>query len=160
MRGGGHAPPTLTSQDWFYPHHWMYARKQRLQLCVLCGPTHPPAESVLQLTCSKWVKVQSINSSAVFRPLRLSHPARFRTSLGLSLPPVPFRVLPRHYPVVTWGRSLAGSWMKLRSIKDGGNLPFFLTVSRKSRSSDSFIKECSNLPFFLTVSWKSRSSES
>ncbi len=28
--------PTLTSQDWFYPHHWMYARKQRLQLCVLC----------------------------------------------------------------------------------------------------------------------------
>ncbi len=29
--------PTLTSQDWFYPHHWMYARKQRLQLCVLCG---------------------------------------------------------------------------------------------------------------------------
>ncbi len=24
-------------QDWFYHHHWMYARKQRLQLCVLCG---------------------------------------------------------------------------------------------------------------------------
>ncbi len=37
MRGGGRAPPTLTSQDQFYPHHWMYARKQRLQLCVLCA---------------------------------------------------------------------------------------------------------------------------
>ncbi len=36
MRGGGRAPPTLTSQNWFYPHHWMNARKQRLQLCVLC----------------------------------------------------------------------------------------------------------------------------
>ncbi len=36
MRGGWRAPPTLTSQDWFYPHHWMYARKQRLLLCVLC----------------------------------------------------------------------------------------------------------------------------
>ncbi len=35
---GEGAPPTLTSQDWFYPHHWMYARKQRLQLCVLCAP--------------------------------------------------------------------------------------------------------------------------
>ncbi len=37
MRGGRRAPPTLTSQDWFYPHHWMSARKQPLQLCVLCG---------------------------------------------------------------------------------------------------------------------------
>ncbi len=37
MRGGGRAPPTLTSQDRFYPHHWMYARKQQSQLCVLCG---------------------------------------------------------------------------------------------------------------------------
>ncbi len=36
-RGGGRAPPTHTSQGQFYPHHWMYARKQRLQLCVLCG---------------------------------------------------------------------------------------------------------------------------
>jgi hypothetical protein len=34
---GGRAPPTLTSQGQFYPYHWMYARKQRLQLCVLCA---------------------------------------------------------------------------------------------------------------------------
>ncbi len=34
------APPTLTSQGKFYPHDWMYARKQRLQLCVLCGRHH------------------------------------------------------------------------------------------------------------------------
>ncbi len=33
MRGGGRAPPTLTSQGKFYPHDWMYARKQRLLLC-------------------------------------------------------------------------------------------------------------------------------
>jgi len=39
MRGGGRAPPTLTSQGQFYPHHWMYVRKQQLQLCVLCGST-------------------------------------------------------------------------------------------------------------------------
>ncbi len=31
-RGGWRAPPTLTSQGRFYPHHWMSARKQRLQL--------------------------------------------------------------------------------------------------------------------------------
>ena len=37
MRGGWRAPPTHTSQGQFYPHQWMYARKQRLQLCVLCG---------------------------------------------------------------------------------------------------------------------------
>ncbi len=36
-RGGGRAPRTLTSQGQFYPHHWKYARKQQLQLCVLCG---------------------------------------------------------------------------------------------------------------------------
>ncbi len=35
IKGGGPAPPTLTSQGKFYPHDWMYARK--LQLCVLCG---------------------------------------------------------------------------------------------------------------------------
>ncbi len=41
IKGGGRALPTLTSQGYFYPHDWMYARKQRLQLCVLCG-IHPP----------------------------------------------------------------------------------------------------------------------
>ncbi len=35
IKGGGRAPPTFTSQGKFYPHDWMYARKQRLQLCVL-----------------------------------------------------------------------------------------------------------------------------
>jgi hypothetical protein len=40
-RGWACAPPTLTSQGQFYPHHWMYARKQRLKLCVLCV-THWP----------------------------------------------------------------------------------------------------------------------
>ncbi len=40
VKGGGRVPPTLTSQGRFYPHHWMYARKQRLQLCVLCEYTH------------------------------------------------------------------------------------------------------------------------
>jgi hypothetical protein len=33
IRGGGRAPPTLTSQGQFYPHHWMYAS-------VLCGSAH------------------------------------------------------------------------------------------------------------------------
>ncbi len=37
IKGGGRAPPTLTSPDKFYPHDWMYARKQTLLLCVLCG---------------------------------------------------------------------------------------------------------------------------
>jgi hypothetical protein len=40
IKGGGRAPLTLTSQGKFYPHDWMYARKQRLQLCVLCV-AHP-----------------------------------------------------------------------------------------------------------------------
>jgi hypothetical protein len=39
-KGGGRAPPTLTSQGQFYPHDWMYARKQQLQLCVLCGSNY------------------------------------------------------------------------------------------------------------------------
>ncbi len=38
---GVRAPPTLTSQGQFYPHHWMYARRQRLQPCVLCGLWSP-----------------------------------------------------------------------------------------------------------------------
>jgi hypothetical protein len=37
MKGGGRAPPTVTSPGQFYPHDWMYARKQPLLLCVLCA---------------------------------------------------------------------------------------------------------------------------
>ncbi len=37
IKGGGRAPPTLTSPGKFCPHDWMYARKQTLLLCVLCG---------------------------------------------------------------------------------------------------------------------------
>jgi hypothetical protein len=37
MKVGGRAPPTLTSLGKFYPHDGMYARKQPLLLCVLCG---------------------------------------------------------------------------------------------------------------------------
>jgi hypothetical protein len=29
--------PTFTSLGYFYPHDWMYARKQPLLLCALCG---------------------------------------------------------------------------------------------------------------------------
>jgi hypothetical protein len=37
-RGGGRAPPTLTSLGSLYPHDGMYARKQPpLLLCVLCA---------------------------------------------------------------------------------------------------------------------------
>jgi hypothetical protein len=37
MKGGGRAPPTLTSRGQVYPHDAMYARKRSLLLCVLCG---------------------------------------------------------------------------------------------------------------------------
>ena len=35
IKGGGRAPPTLTSLGYFYHHDGMYARKQRLLLCTL-----------------------------------------------------------------------------------------------------------------------------
>ncbi len=45
-KGGGRAPPTLTRPGLFYPHDCMYARKQTLLLCVLCGPHCAPPTRV------------------------------------------------------------------------------------------------------------------
>ncbi len=61
IRGGGRAPPTLTSQGQFYPHHWMYARKQRLQLCVLCG-CYSRYLRVSRCTYFFWMPVQKTRS--------------------------------------------------------------------------------------------------
>ncbi len=63
VKGGGRAPPTLTSLGWFYPHDGKYARKLPLPLCVLCDlqpclqlpcPLHPPPQQSLRknATCT------------------------------------------------------------------------------------------------------------
>jgi hypothetical protein len=68
------------------------------------------------ITISEWVRVQSLRSSAVIRSLHPSLPARPRSSLGLSLLPFPYRILPRHNPVSDVGldcRLLLGNWKKM-----------------------------------------------
>jgi hypothetical protein len=40
VKGGGRAPPTLTSLGKFYPHDGMHATKRPLPLCVICR-SHP-----------------------------------------------------------------------------------------------------------------------
>jgi hypothetical protein len=59
MRGGGRAPPTLTSQGQFYPHDLMYARKQRLLLCILCEQDFRTVQHVLHVGHSK-VEIYSV----------------------------------------------------------------------------------------------------
>ncbi len=48
--------PTLTSQGQFYPHDWMYARKQRSLLCVLSDDHY----YVYNVCTSAWVHVYCV----------------------------------------------------------------------------------------------------
>ncbi len=70
-RGGGLAPPTLTSQGQFYSHHWMYARKQRWQLCVLCGLPNAASECLFWRTKFSFWKFSVKTNFVVITALRI-----------------------------------------------------------------------------------------
>ncbi len=55
LKGGGRAPPTLTSQDWFFHHDGMYARNRQSPLCVYSEVITSKGSFTLPQYCSvKW----------------------------------------------------------------------------------------------------------